>query len=234
MQRSNITPACPRHAPRSEWRTCDTCARNRSARIADITEDILKHWPSVAWVTLTPDDYGKSTVDSIRAAYLRALPDASGVWTVERGEQAGKLHANILTQHHRVPRIKGAQVHLAPVVGALRNVAAYISKRSQIPDMRHHSGRLFGRFGTVGQWLLAPESPPVVRAAAIEKNILRNWGPLGLADPRWLTKTPEQHEHEEGIERARRHLPKLMAVHQEAMRRYEEEQRAKRARECSN
>ena len=192
MNRKSIATPCPLHKPNSQWRTCDACARRRQGAIADRAEELLNQWPSLAWVRLAINDAGRRTIDAIRDAYLRQARTESGIWTIESGEERGHLHANIITQHHQIPRTEGAEVWIAPVTGSVRNVAAYIAKKNQIPDLSQYHGRLYGQWGTVAQWMLAPDMPAAPRALAVEAHILRDWGPMGLADPRWLAENPPE------------------------------------------
>jgi len=188
--RRNDIKACPTHHPVSHWRTCQLCARRRQAHIADVAEALLSKYPLIAWVTLEPGEGRSRTIDAIRDAYIRQAGTEAGIWTIEQGAKTGILHANILTHDHRIPKTRNARVHVEPLQGSIRNVAAYISKRSQLPDMGTYNGRLYGRWGSLNSWLAAPDMPPVPRAAYMENHILKDWGPMGKIDPRWLEQQP--------------------------------------------
>ena len=188
-RRHNIKP-CPTHAPTSHWRTCQLCARKRQAHIADVAEELLSRYPSLCWITLEPGDSRARTIDAIRDAYLRQAKTEAGIWTIEQGVKTGILHANIITHDHKIPATRDARIHIAPLQGSIRAVAAYISKREQIPDMGKFAGRVYGRWGKLSSWLAAPDMPPVPRAAYLHDHVLKDWGPMGKADPRWLKEEP--------------------------------------------
>lgn len=212
MRSQDITPPCKTHSPVSHWRTCETCARARQAKIADIAEQIQGRWPSLAWITLTPDDSSRRTIDAIRDAYLRQSDAQAGIWTIEQGGQSGKLHCNILTNHHTMPRTRGAAIHLQHVTGSARSVAAYISKRSQIPDLSHYAGRVFGKFGMLRDFLTTRGMPEIVQAAYIEQQVMPN--------DAWHRHMPTHeraawhadHPPEDWKENARKHLPRIFEI----------------------
>jgi len=212
MQQPDITPPCSTHKPASHWRTCDACARNRQARIADVAADLERQYPALAWITLTPDASNRRTIDAIRDAYLRQADAQAGIWTIERGTQSGKLHCNIITNHHTAPRTRAAEIHIAQVRGNIRDIAAYISKRSQIPDLSHYPGRTFGKFGMLRDFLTTRGMPEVVQAAYIEQHVMPN--------DAWHRHMPEKeraawhanHPPEDYKANMRKHLPRIFEI----------------------
>ncbi len=166
------THTCDGQYPGRHHRACNACARLRQARIADVAEKLLGHHPSIAWITLTPTANHAATIAALRAAYLRQAGTQAGLWTIEQGEQAGLLHCNILTEHHAIPKTRGALIHVQPVKSGLRVVAAYISKPAQFPRLPDFNGRIYGSYGMIKDWLTAPEVAPVPRAAYVERHII--------------------------------------------------------------
>lgn len=212
MQHRDITPPCATHKPASHWRTCDACARNRQARIADVAQDLERQYPALTWITLTPDASNRRTIDAIRDAYLRQADAQAGIWTIERGTQSGKLHCNIITNHHTAPRTRAADIHIAQVRGSVRDIAAYISKRSQIPDLSHYAGRTFGKFGLLRDFLATSGMPEVVQAKALEMRApeQKAWERFRPAHERQPDK-PATHD-EDYVANMRRHLPRIMSI----------------------
>lgn len=212
MRHHDITPPCHKHAPVSHWRTCETCARARQAKIADIAAQIENRWPSLVWITLTPAAGRQRTIDAIRDAYLRQADAQAGIWTIEQGGQSGKLHCNILTTHHTMPRTRGAEIHFQPVTGSARSVAAYISKRSQIPDLSHYAGRVFGKFGLLRDFLPTRGMPEVVQAAYIEQHVMPNdaWHRHMPAHERAASHA--NHPPENYLANMRKHLPRIFEI----------------------
>ena len=212
MQQPDITPPCSTHKPASHWRTCDACARNRQARIADVAADLERQYPALAWITLTPEASNRRTIDAIRDAYLRQADAQAGIWTIERGTQSGKLHCNIITNHHTAPRTRAAEIHIAQVRGNIRDIAAYISKRSQIPDLSHYPGRTFGKFGMLRDFLTTRGMPEIVQAKALEMR-----APELSAWERHRPAYDHQPEKPDGqvedyAANMRRHLPRIFSI----------------------
>lgn len=212
MQSQNITPPCRAHQPLSHWRTCDECAKNRQAKIADIAEAIQNKYPSLAWITLTPSDGSERTINAIRDAYLRQANPPAGLWTIEQGGQSGKLHCNIITPQHIIPRTRGAEIHLQVTSGNIRQVAAYISKRSQIPALGAYSGRTFGRFGLIRDFLPNSEMPDIAQAAYVERHIIQQstWERFRPASDR--PSNPEKEKPQDYKANMRKNLPRLMEI----------------------
>ena len=161
-----------------KWRTCARCARLRQARIADIAEQRARA-PFLTWACLDFDPTTKTRL--LRSAALRGT---GGLWTVEHGVKPGGrgLHLNLLIDSPAAPPPDAGQIARSaphhnvwakPVARAdVRNVAAYISKRSQFPDQTVYAGRIMG---TWGHWRTAfdilttdADTPPIAQAAAIQ------------------------------------------------------------------
>lgn len=91
--------------------------------------------------------------------------------TVERGQKAGTLHANILTHAGPVKLLSAGLIHAEPVRTNVRAVAAYISKRSQHPEREAYDGRTYGAWGRMADILVADDMPPIVTGATIERTL---------------------------------------------------------------
>lgn len=212
MRSQDLTPPCPAHQPVSHWRTCDSCARARQAKIADIAQDIERRYPALTWITLTPSTSSRRTIDAIRDAYLRQADTEAGLWTIERGTQSGRLHCNIITTHHLAPRTRGAEIHAAAIRGNVRDIAAYISKRSQIPDLSHYAGRVFGKFGMLRDFLPTNGMPEVVQAAYIEQHVMPNDAWHRHMPERERTAWHANHPPEDYKANMRKHLPRIFEI----------------------
>jgi hypothetical protein len=212
MQHRDITPPCNSHKPVSHWRTCDACARNRQAKIADVAADIERKYPSLAWITLTPDSSNRRTIDAIRDAYLRQADAQAGIWTIERGGMSGKLHCNIITNHHTAPRTRAAEIHIAQVRGSVRDIAAYISKRSQIPDLSHYPGRIFGKFGMLRDFLITSGMPEIVQAKSLEMRAPEQTAWERFRPASQMRPAQTQETKEDFKANMRRHLPRIFSI----------------------
>ncbi len=148
---------------------CAQCARIRQARIADRAEALLRDHLQLQLIVIKPEpgltgDLIKAVQKCIRANKLRA-----GIWTIERGQKTGLIHANILTHTADLKTPKGWRLSTQPVRSDVRSVAAYISKPSQHPTREHYSGRTFGAFGHISEWLADGEQETVILAASAER-----------------------------------------------------------------
>lgn len=175
------TSTCPPWAPCRRWRTCARCARIRQAHIATLAETRAAG-PYITWACLDYDAAAKTAI--LRS---RAFAGTGGLWTIEHGTKPGGrgLHVNLLIDRPDGPPPDAADIARAapkhnvwaePIARAdVRNVAAYISKRSQYPDPALYAGRLMG---TWGHWrgpvdILATDTdaPPLAQAAALQTTL---------------------------------------------------------------
>lgn len=221
--RKDTTRHCYPTRPCNNFRVCERCARQRQRQLADSAETMERIHGALSLTRLTPDDAGGHAVRVIREAYQQRCKANAGIWTIEAGELGGKLHANIITPVHRPIILTGASSWTQPIIGNVRNVAAYIGKRSQIPALRDYDGHTRGRWGSLSAWLLDPASDLVPRAASIESQLLAsynaNHGTMHQYPPKptpaeltaWATRSaPEPEESYATI--AARHLPRLLAL----------------------
>lgn len=162
---------CAPRARCGRFRECPICARIRQAKIADAAERLQSKAPDLTWTTIVPDDRDWRALVACRDAFLRGESPAGAIWTVEVGQQAGRLHANILHPTSKPRQLARASVWQAPVRASARIVAAYISKREQMPTREEYDGRLFGTAGPLWQWLATGKGLPVIEAAKTQYDI---------------------------------------------------------------
>lgn len=169
----NSTPSrpCLPRARCHNWRTCDICARIRQAKIADAAERLQLAADDLTWTCLSPADTGARELAKARDAFLRAEEPIGAIWTVEMSPQTGRLHCNILHPTTTPRSMRLARVWQAPLTGNARAVAAYISKRSQMPAKELYPGRLYGTAGPLWQWLAGGDAPAPVAAAKTQYDI---------------------------------------------------------------
>lgn len=138
------------------------------------------------------------------------------MWTIEQGDQVGRLHLNLIIDAPTPPdagdivtawRSDAAEVWAKSIPRSqIRNVAAYVSKRRQMPTTEAYEGRIFGTWGTwrgaaeVMQSRDMVETAPIVAGLAIEQDMAR----LEVPEP--------EIPREERIAIARRHMPRLYAA----------------------
>lgn len=202
-------------APRKrcrDYRNCPACAAIRQARIADQAEAILRDYLQLQLIVLRPHN---ATQPGMRAAIRAAIRNnglRAGIWTVELGQKAGTLHANILTHDGPIKQTNSATTHAEPVRTNARAVAAYISKRSQHPDREIYDGRTYGAWGRMADILVAEDMPPIVTGATLERTLTpaaeRQTPPPPPRQP--APATPLTREEYRVI--ANRHLPRLLAA----------------------
>jgi hypothetical protein len=123
--------------------------------------------------------------DKMKKSIARKKLIDGGVWTVEKGiSKRGDLHINVIVGS--VEKITAstiaelynqpADVYADEVAHAdVRNVAAYIAKRSQMPNSEEYAGRIYGSFGSFKKPLAAlvegKDTPPLIAAAALNQMI---------------------------------------------------------------
>lgn len=192
---STVRPECSRTNPCNRPRECPWCARRRQGRIADAAEMMAASAiaDGSSWAMLTVIKATAPTAANTRMtraqiiAELRRLGCSRGMWTIEKGEEFGALHTNILhlmpdevppphpayEAHHSIIRLTTA--------ADLRPTAAYISKQSAMPDPEQYSGRLYGGWGLqhISALMIGDEMrerAPAVAAEALEQLIDRRHG----------------------------------------------------------
>lgn len=178
------TPSGHRYGPNCipahrchNWRACPACGALRQKRIADAAQRLAQVAGSIDWHTITPEQQTAQAIAQERARWLRSAHPPGAIWTIERGEQAGKLHLNILVPAGTTSTAPTAATFLVQSVRDPRAVAAYISKRAQAPTPEEYPGRTFGTAGPLWQWLTAKDQAAPVQAAAVQADINRAAGP---------------------------------------------------------
>jgi len=154
------------------FRHCEACARIRQAHFASLAEKLLMHEEALFSWRLTPHTNSEAEIRRLKAAVKVQLRRSPAVWTVEQGERNAMLHLNIISGLHHPKPIKASSHWVSEQITNLRHAAAYILKRSQIPEADAYTGRQFGNFHSLGQWLIDDNMPPLIQAAAIETNVL--------------------------------------------------------------
>lgn len=165
------------------WRACHKCARIRQARIADAAEKLAGQIGALDWTTITAADQTPTAIARERARWLRQANPAGAIWTIERGEDAGKLHINIIAPSGCAADLPRSAQHRIVRIENPRAVAAYISKPEQAPDAKEWPGRTFGTAGPLWQWLTAKDQHTPVIAAAIQADINRAAGQRSALPP---------------------------------------------------
>lgn len=209
MEHTTSRPCAPR-ARCGDFRNCDICARIRQARIADAATRLSSRHPNLRWTCLSPTDPGPAALAAARAAFLRSTDPPGAIWTVEQSPQTGALHCNIIAPAAPPRSIRIARVWQADIEGDVRRVAAYISKREQMPPRDLYPGRLYGTAGPLWQWLAGNDAPAVVAAAKTQYDI--DPAPLRIDTgiSRRLAAIDAQHSPADYREIAARRLPELL------------------------
>lgn len=218
----NHKPGCVPQQPCHDWKRCDHCAALRQARVAELAQRRCKSQnPTYAVIT------GLNPETIVAARRFRA--GSGGVWTIEIGERMAGLHANLILD-------SDAQVDAQSIAAALnirnsavwasqipardiRNVAAYITKRSGAPKWHDYDGRLMGTWGTwrgAGQVAREQRLAPIVQGAAQQEQ-LRALGVLNTLQASSLanelnsaSEPPKSHEDYRKI--AARHLAAIRQI----------------------
>lgn len=192
---STVRPECSRTNPCNRPRECPWCARRRQGRIADTAEMMAAAAieEGAGWAMLTvvkaaaPTPANTQMTRAQIIAELRRLECSRGMWTVERGEELGALHVNLLhlmpdevpaphpayDAHHSIIRLTTA--------ADIRPTAAYISKQTAMPPPEQYSGRLYGGWGLqhISALMIGEEMrqrAPAVAAEALEQLIDKRHG----------------------------------------------------------
>jgi hypothetical protein len=145
----------------------------RQRKIADKAESLEKQHGTLTMTVLKPDNT-QAAIKALHAKFMRRVlmakdEELAGLWTIEKGEQFGRLHINVLaTKPLTIPKKWDCETYSETVRVLARDAAAYISKRKGMPEPQQYSGRLYGSFGKVSDILASEQVAPVVQAAAIE------------------------------------------------------------------
>jgi hypothetical protein len=169
-QTNYSTPApCSPRFPCSRFRVCDYCAARRQRNYADIAERIEAAFGKLTLARITPDDPNAAALIRAKNAAMRYCTSPAMIWSIEIGDQQGKLHLNILGPNLDFQKPKNCTSYSEELTKPARAAAAYITKRKSIPDPMHFEGRVVGTAGTIMQWLTRATELPVAQGAALMK-----------------------------------------------------------------
>lgn len=161
-------------SPRSRCertRDCDYCAAARQRKIGDVAEAIEREHGQLTMTVLKPIDNTAAEIKRLHARFMRRSLAPAGIWTVEKGEQFGRLHLNYISPKPIPDKWKRCETYTELLEVTARDAAAYITKRSGMPDKKQYAGRLYGSWGKVGEILVSKEmieAAPIVTAATME------------------------------------------------------------------
>jgi hypothetical protein len=195
-----------------DWRHCEQCARIRQARIATAAERLGGIAGPLDWTTLQPTSTSFAAIANAREEFLRKTAPPGAIWTIEQAPTTRNLHINILTPSIEPPDLKHAHAFHVRAITDPRRVAAYISKREQMPAKEDYSGRLYGTAGPLWQWLSGRGQQPLIQGAAIQHDINADAGKLAPMGPARLTDTITNLTKDDYRRIAERRLPDLMAA----------------------
>lgn len=201
------------------WRECDACARIRQARIADAAEGLLAGYLQLSLIVVTPADPTPVAMQKAIRAAIRNNGLRAGIWTVERGEKAGTMHANILTHHANPAPLRGAVIHAETVRTSARACAAYISKRSQAPRADEYSGKTYSTWGRLADWAYHRDQAPIITGAALDADMQGRDHQAAPPPARVMPAGPPDLTPDEYRAIAARHLPILAAMSDQFKRR---------------
>lgn len=195
-----------------QWRTCDYCSRYRQKTIADNAVKLMHRYGLVTWYRVTPQIAEHHTFKKIRAGLKDRLNGRPAIWTIEQGQLSGKLHVNIITPDHNLKPFKDAENWKSEPTARIREIAAYITKRSQYPNLEAYSGRIYGAMKGITEVLLSKKMNAIITAATIE-----HLSPPALVIPtdaerRQIEKEVMAMKEPDYREIAMRHLPNIAKV----------------------
>lgn len=165
---------CSPQTPCRQHRDCDYCAALRQRYIAELCQSRYRNGV-LTFATVT-----RLHGENIRIAQ-RLKPGYGGLWSVEAGTEMGGMHINLLfeSQHELFAHdlaetcpIRDAEYWAKTVPAAdIRNVAAYINKRTGMPYRMDYRGNLYGTWGTwrsARQVAQQQRVAPLLAAAGLE------------------------------------------------------------------
>jgi hypothetical protein len=198
-----------------DWRNCETCARIRQARIATAAERLGAAVGPLDWTTLQPHGTSFRDIATARDEFLRRTAPSGAIWTVEQAPKTGHLHCNIIAPPSKQLQLRHAHAFVAQNISNARRVAAYISKREQMPSRDDYPGRLYGTAGPLWQYLSARGQQPIIQGAAMQHDINADAGQLAPMGPARITDTITTLTKDDYRRIAERRLPDIMhATHQ--------------------
>lgn len=212
MGKDHITPGCRPGNRCRRWRDCDACARIRQARIADRAEQILAGYMQLQLIVVKPADATPRGMQAAIRAAIRNNGLRAGIWTVELGAEAATLHGNIIAPDEPIKPSSKAITYAEPLREHVRVVAAYISKRSQVPPPDIYPGKTWGSWGKVGDILTAPAMPAIIQGAEIEQQLSGRTHRPGQRPVINTEQPAPQLTQDEYRAIAARHMPTLAAI----------------------
>lgn len=152
MDKQIVAHSCNSKYPCHHYFTCDRCARIRQSKIARTIHQPASEQPIRTWQVFKIED--GAHIPTITAKLTRAIRAevAGGMWTIEYGSKGMGLHLNLLTASETSP----APVDIAGLTYRWQSeiiqthsgfVAAYITKRAQLPPREIYAGRTVALFG---------------------------------------------------------------------------------------
>jgi hypothetical protein len=153
---------------------CEECAAIRQRRIGDTAEAIEREHGTLTMTVIKPNDNTEAAIKKLHASFMRRSLAPAGIWTVERGEQFGRLHLNYISPKPLPAKWRNCETYSELLEITARDAAAYISKRCGLPEPKQYKGRLYGSWGRVGEILVSREmleQAPIVPAASIEATL---------------------------------------------------------------
>lgn len=144
--------SCNSKFPCHRYFTCDRCARIRQSKIARTIHQPASEQPIRTWQVFKIED--DAHIPTITAKLTRAIRAevAGGMWTIEYGSKGMGLHLNLLTASDVSPApvdVRGLTYRWQSEIIQTHSgfVAAYITKRSQLPPREIYNGRTVALFG---------------------------------------------------------------------------------------
>jgi hypothetical protein len=159
--------SCSPQYPCRRSLTCQYCARVRQAKYADIAERIEAAFGGLEFAVLTPGENTARAIERVKNAALRAALSPAMIWSVEIGEQAQRLHLNIVGHQLNFRKIRNCSIHVQPVHTSARIATAYMLKSKSRPNAHIYEGRTVGTAGSLMQWLTQARHMPVPQGAAM-------------------------------------------------------------------
>jgi hypothetical protein len=166
MHAKDNTESCTGRFYCGKWRTCERCARIRSAKLANRAEYLQNRFGQLALAVIKPHENTAAALRSIKEKVLRKELAPAGIWTIETGSLFCGLHLNLLTPATAARAIHEAGHHVELLRNSARSAAAYITKRGGMPPPEQYSGRLMGEWGKVAQVIMESRWPAVDTAKA--------------------------------------------------------------------
>jgi hypothetical protein len=152
MDKPIIARSCNSKYPCHNHIDCDRCARIRQSKIARTIHQPASEQPCRTWQVykVEQDTHLKTALGQLSRAMNGKV--AGGMWTLEYGHKGMGLHINLLTASENSPNpvnIKGLTYRWQSNISQVDSgfIAAYITKREQLPPREIYQGRTIAMFG---------------------------------------------------------------------------------------